>query len=298
MSARKQKWEGITGGGRFGQRFLFWILSLIKVNVLYPILFIVIPFYILFGRKGYLAIYRYFRIQHRQTKWKSFCATFRNYLTFGEVVPDKFALLAGNTQQFDIRMKGLSYFNELLNQEKGFIIASAHIGNFELVGHAFKQNAKKINGIVFGGEAREFQKQRIKSLHKSNVELIPVSDDMSHIFTIKTSIDNGNIITLPCDRMFGSQKKYTTTFLGTETSFPIGTFRLAGQLEVPVLAMFIMKEKGLHYQGYIFPLQALTNEKSSVKKAEFLAQQYVQFLENMVKKYPEQWFNFFNFFEN
>lgn len=297
MVPQNKKWEGTTGGGRYGQRFLFWILTIIKVSFLYPLLFGIIPFYMIFRRKGYHAIYSYFRIQHQQSRGKAFCSTFCNHLIFGRVVLDKFALLAGNYQQFHIHVEGIEHFNKLINSDTGFIVASAHVGNFELIGHCFKQNKKKINGIVFGGEGKEFQTQRIKSLLRSNINLIPVCNDMSHLFAMKEAIDNGEVITMPCDRLFGSKKHYVANFLGSEAIFPIGTFRLAAQLNAPVLAMFIMKEKGLNYKAYVYPLQVLDNEKSSVIKAEFLAKQYVNVLENTLKKYPEQWFNYYNFWE-
>ena len=297
MSPQEKEWDGTTGGGRFGQVFLFWILTIINVSFLYPVLFGVIPFYLVFARKGYFAIYSYFRFRHHQSKTKAFVSTFRNHLIFGKIVLDKFALLAGNYKQFIISVQGNEYFKDLTDTQKGFFVISAHIGNFELIGHCFKQDKKKINGIVFGGEGKEFQKQRIKSLQRSNVNLIPVSNDMSHLFAIKEAIDHGEIVTMPCDRLFGSTKNYVTDFLGADATFPIGTFRLAAQLKAPVLAMFIMKEKGLQYQAYVFPLQTLENEKSSVIKAEFLAKQYVNLLETILKKYPEQWFNYYDFWK-
>lgn len=297
MLPQQKEWEGTTGGGTFGQMFLFWILNVMKVSFIYPTLFVIIPFYLLFGRKGYQAIFDYFHKRHKQSKLKSFISTFRNHLIFGQVVLDKFALLAGNHDQFNIQVEGCDYFNELTTQEKGFIVASAHVGNFELVGHCFKQHNKRINGIIFGGEGENYQSQRIKSLQKANIQLIPVSNDMSHLFAIKEALDKGEIITMPCDRLFGSTKNFITPFLGANAAFPIGTFRLAAQLDVPLLVMFIMKEKGLNYHGYVYPLQALENEKSSVKKAEHLIKQYVDLLEKILKIYPEQWFNYYNFWK-
>lgn len=297
MSPKKRTWEGTTGGGRCGQRFLFWILNIVKVPFLYPILWIIIPFYLLFGRKGYRAIYSYFRIHHKQNKWNAFRSTYNNHLIFGKVVLDKFALLAGNYRQFCVEVEGEAYFNNLIEQEKGFVIASAHIGNFELIGHCFKQNQKKINGIIFGGESKEFQNQRIKSLQRVNIQLIPISEDMSHLFAIKEAIEKGEVISMPCDRIHGSSKHYTTHFFEAEAMFPIGTFRLAAQLDVPMLAIFVMKTANLRYQSYIYQLQPLLNEKSTIKKAEFLAQQYIDLLENTLKKYPEQWFNYYDFWK-
>ena len=61
MNTQNRQWTGKTGGGSFGQKSLFAILAKINVSVVYPILSIVIPFYLLFGRKGYKAISTYFQ---------------------------------------------------------------------------------------------------------------------------------------------------------------------------------------------------------------------------------------------
>jgi len=297
MQPQKKEWEGTTQGGRYGQGFLYWILAVVKVSFLYPILFGVIPFYLIFGRKSYKAIFSYFRRQHHLSRWKAFWSTYRNHLIFGKVVLDKFALLAGNHQQFSVDVENNDYFNALAESNKGFFIVSAHVGNFELIVHFFQQNKKKINGIIFGGESENLQKRRVKILQNFNVNLIPVSTDMSHLFAIKKAIEEGEIVSIPCDRLWGSTKKYTANFLNGEAHFPIGTFRFAAQLEAPVLTMFVMKEKGLHYRAYLKSLEPLQNEKSSQKQAEHLAKQYIALLENIVRKYPEQWFNYYDFWK-
>jgi len=297
VSEKNKQWEGKTGGGQFGQSFLFLLLRRVKVSYVYPLLFFVIPFYLIFGRKGYKAIFSFFHHNLRLNKFRAFFSTFRNHHIFGEVVLDKFALLAGNKKQFKVNVEGIEHFNKLIEGEKGFIIASAHVGNFELVGHCLRQDKKKINGIIYGGETKNFQKQRINAFNESNINLISVSNDMSHLFTIKEVLDKGEVISIPCDRVLGSNKVYKQEFLGSQAFFPLGTFKLASQLDVPILAVFIMKERKLRYKGYTFLLNPLTDEKSSTKKAEYLAEQYVCVLEKIVKKYPSQWFNYYKFWE-
>ena len=51
----------VQDGRTWKDSFLFRILNIIKVSFLYPTLFGVIPFYLLFGRKGYQSIYSYFQ---------------------------------------------------------------------------------------------------------------------------------------------------------------------------------------------------------------------------------------------
>ena len=288
------KWDGKTGGGAFGQSFLLWFLGFANVRVLYPILYLTIPFYLLFGKKGRHAIYQYFRERHHYSPMKAAWATFRNHVLFGQVVLDKFALLAGNRKQFKIVGKS-DYIPPMMNQEKGFFIVGAHVGNLELSGLCYPIQKKRINAIISMSERAAFQKRRDDAFGSSNINLIPVMPDMSHLFTIKEVIEKGEIVVIPSDRLFGSPKSVACDFLDGTANFPIGTFRLAAQLDVPVVSLFIMKEHGTTYKIHEQPIDTHSELPNSTKKAEAMTHDYVNVLQEVVKKYPTQWFNFFPF---
>lgn len=291
-------WKGKTGGGWFGQNFLLMFLGKVRVVWLYPVLCLVIPFYLVFARKGYHAIYSYFHDHLHYSKWRAFVATCRNHLLFGEVVLDKFAILAGYTSQFKVEMQGEDVVSEYLDGESGFIIVSAHFGNLEMAGLSIRQEKKRMNGIIFGGERGGFQDRRDSAFGKMNINLIPVSEDMSHLFTIKNALEEGEVVTIPCDRFLGGKKKVSLDFLDGEADFPVGTFRLAAQLNVPVVSLFIVKINHSKYYGYSRLLRTSPEAANSTEQAEFLAKQFVAELEAIVRQYPLQWFNYYQFWKS
>lgn len=290
-----QPWKGKTAGGNFGQKFLLFALKYVKVKHFYFVLYPIIPFCLLFARKTNRAIYRYFRNIRGYHWWTAFKANVHTAFLFGRVVIDKFALLAGQTQQFEITITQQDDFQRLLHQDKGFILAGSHIGNFELLGHCLKQDIKPIKGIIFGGESRVMQEYRSSTFKENNVELIPVTNDMSHLFTIKNALDNGEIVTILCDRLFGSSKSIRMDFLGYPAHFPIGAFKLAVQFDIPIMSVFLMKEKGTRYTGHLIPLIIEPTATTTNEKVKSLLTQYVQSLEWILQKYPTQWFNFYDF---
>ena len=291
-------WKGKTGGGWFGQNFLLMFLGKVRVVWLYPVLCLVIPFYLVFARKGYRTIYSYFHDHLHYSKWRAFVATCRNHLLFGEVVLDKFAILAGYTSQFKVEMQGEDVVSEYLDGESGFIIVSAHFGNLEMAGLSIRQEKKRMNGIIFGGERGGFQDRRDSAFGKMNINLIPVSEDMSHLFTIKNALEEGEVVTIPCDRFLGGKKKVSLDFLDGEADFPVGTFRLAAQLNVPVVSLFIVKINHSKYYGYSRLLRTSPEAANSTEQAEFLAKQFVAELEAIVRQYPLQWFNYYQFWKS
>jgi len=297
--AEERQWQGKTGGGNFGQKALFFILKHIRVFWLYPTLYFAIPFYLIFSRQGTQALKYYYRNILKYNPIKSFFSYFKNEITFGKIVLDKFAVLAGKADQFKIHIdeNDLQHFKTLLKSDKGIILAGSHVGNFELLGQSIDQDYKPISCIIFGGESSGYQRQRDISFGKRNVKLIPIQNDMSHLFAIKDALDNGEIIAILSDRHLGGRKIRKVQFMGEEASFPTGIFTIAAQMEIPVVSTFIMKETGNHYKGYMKHLQ-LHEEAGSVSgTVDLLLQQYATSIENILRQYPHQWFNYFPFWE-
>jgi len=298
VDTNTKDWHGVTGGKALGQKALKFLFYFTNVTVGYVILALVIPFYMLFGRKSYLSIYRYFRNHFSYSKGKAFKKTYQNHFVFGQCMLDRFAVFAGRKNYFRIKTTGNEEFYRLLDEEKGFIVASSHVGNFELCGYLMKQEKKRIYALAFGGETKEIMENRLKFFNLNNVSTIPVFGDMSHIFAINEALSAGQIVSISCDRHLGSTKSVECDFLSGKADFPIGAFSLATHFDVPVLSVFVMKESISNYHIYVKPICLDTSINLSKKeKVELLTREFVKELEVIVKKYPEQWFNFYNFWK-
>ena len=299
LESNVKDWNGVTGGGTLGQKALLLLFHFTNVTVGYVFLAAVVPFYMLFGRKGYLAIYGYFRKRLCYSSIKSFFKTYVNHFIFGQCMLDRFSVFAGKKNFFKMKITGNEEFYRLLEEEKGFIIASSHIGNFELCGYLLKQEKKRINALAFGGETKEIMKNRAKWFTVNNINVIPVFEDMSHIFALNKALINGEIVSMSCDRNFGGGKSVECDFLSGKVDFPIGTFTLATHFDVSVLSVFVLKESVSNYHVYVKTI-SLSDDNANVskrEKAELLTREFVKELEVMVRKYPEQWFNFYEFWK-
>lgn len=292
----ERNWKGTTGGGKFGQTVLIWIFKTVRPDFLYPLLYLIIPFYMLFAHKGYIVTYRYFKQIHGYGVLKSFTSTYLNHVVFGKIVLDKFAMLAG--RNFPIEFA--NNYNPV-KTDRAAVIAGAHIGNFELCGHCVNHCGKKIYSLVYSGESTVIQQQRLSSLDDSGVELISVQPDMSHIFTLSNALSNGDFVAIACDRAFGSSKAFSMQFCGKLAEFPMGPFALAAKAECNIYTINIVKGKGLKYILYVEQLDTASQEyldKKTIRaKAEYICRQYVNSLEKTVMQYPLQWFNYYEFWQ-
>ena len=219
-----------------------------------------------------------------------------NFMTFGRVIIDKFALWAGNAKQFDIHFENEELFTELTRSDKGFIVASAHIGNFEMAATTMQHCRKPINIIFWGNESETIINQRIASFNKSDfhVNIIRIGNDLSYIFDIKNALSRGEIVITNCDRLAFGQRKTTVRFFDKEVSFPTGIFHIATNLDVPMLFISTLKGEGRKYNGFVAPLHSPQTGNRNEKTAR-LVQQYAGLVEEKVKEEPLQWFNFYDF---
>jgi predicted LPLAT superfamily acyltransferase len=294
---KSRKWRGKTGGSRLGQQGLIVLFKFSNLRFAYFIVALVAPFYMLFSHRNYKAIYHFFRRQMGATPWQSFIGAYKNHCVFGQIILDRFLVFSRGESPFELEVAGNEHFNRLVDGEKGFLIAGSHIGNFEICGYLLHQEKKRINALVYPGETETVRKNRTKALNKNNIYPVPALDDMSHLFTIYAALQNGEIVSMTCDRNLGSPKSLACDFLNGKADFPIGAFSLADTLGLEILSVFVVKESATKYTVHVKPLKTDANETGKHKRIAAYVRSFAGEAEAIVRRYPEQWFNYYEFWK-
>ena len=247
----------------------------------------------LFGG-GYHPSYSFFHRRMGYGPLRSFLHVYINEFRMGTVVLDRFAVYAG--KKFRVEEYRMDLFERLAAQPGGFMMLSSHTGCFEMAGYMFKSELKKIYALVFPGETGTISSNRSRVFSSTNVEMVPVRPDLSHVFTLNRALAEGQIVTMPGDRVFGSGKSLKADFFGAPATFPAGPFTLAAQREVPVLSVFVMKVGYRRYRAFLeeLPFDVDVPRKEQVS---LMAQAYASRMESIVRQYPDQWYNFFDFWK-
>jgi predicted LPLAT superfamily acyltransferase len=98
------------------------------------------------------------------------------------------------------------------------------------------------------------------------------------------------------DRAANEKSELEVSFLGEEARFNKNPFQIAYKVKKPIVAYFIvfsaMKTYKVEY--LVIELDQTLQAEDAVRKAMI---QYVEKYEEIVKKYPQQWFNFYDFWE-
>ena len=291
--AAERAWQGKTDGTGWMHNGLVAVMRFVPLRLMYGFVAIfVVPFYFLFS-KGFKPIYHFFRNRLGYSPIKSFVRVYRNFRRFSQVILDRFYMYAGG--KFDFEIENYHLYKDCAAAEPGFLILSAHVGSYEAAGYTLVATEKRYNALVFSGEAESVMRNREKMFEETNIHMIPVKEDMSHIFVMNSALAEGESVSIPADRVVGEQKTVTCDFLGAPAKFPLGPFVLAAQREIVVLSIHVMKETSKRYHIFI---EQLNNQGNTIReKAAYLAQQYASSIESVLRKYPEQWFNYYEFWD-
>lgn len=267
------------------QRQLIRLLRVLPSGLTGALMAPVIPFYVLFDGKGRRASYRFFRDRIGMRPVQAFCHVFRNMAGMGRVVLDRFAAYGG--RQFRMVNENEDHYDALLHQDQGFVMLGAHVGNFELVGYMLPTD-KPLKVLVYAGETETVMDNRERMFTRANIEMVPVKQDLSHLFTLHAALADGEVVSMSGDRCFGSAKTIRCPFLGADAAFPAGPFQLVTRLGVPAICAFALRESKDTYRIFQELLPATAD-------AAELARRYASLLEKVVRRYPDQWYNFYDF---
>jgi len=289
-------WEGRSKTTPLGYRIFVWVMKTFGLRPAYTLLYLVAAWYTLFARESNRHLRYYFRRRLGYGRWKALAACYRNYYIFGQSLIDKVALMAGLEVPFSYDFEGEEYLREMVSNGKGGLLISAHIGNWEIAGHLLKRLNSTINVVMYDGEDEQIKAYLESVTGGRNMKLILIKNDLSHIFAINEALANNELVCMHADRFVAGNKLMKANFLGEEAAFPAGPFILASRLKVPVSFVFAFKETASHYHLFsTAPRDYSRFEKSD--RINTLLGDFVQEMEAKTKRYPLQWFNYYNFWK-
>jgi len=285
-------WNGKSKGGLLGYKMFVFTIRFFGLKATYVLLKIASFYYVVFYRKTYNHIHSFLRTKFNYSPFKAFIKTWDNHYIFGQTLVDKTVLFSGMKNELTFDFDGEENLRQISEEKTGGILVSAHIGNWDIAGNFLNSRIQKeINIVMYDREHQEIKKY-FEALHtKKQMNIIPIKDDMSHIFGISNAISNKEFVCIHGDRFVKGSKTVTKNFLGEDAHFPYGPFAIASKFDVPVVFVFAVKETKKHYHLFCSKPKIYRNLPDE------MLNDYVAIVETMTKKYPEQWFNYFNFWE-
>lgn len=138
------------------------------------------------------------------------------------------------------------------------------------------------------------------SIHKKHNNINIIDQAMGQIpvsIEIANAISNDEIIAIMADRPTHDKYKLKTKFFGKDAHFNKNPFKISYKTKTPILCCFVVHTGLQKYKVETIRLDLDFNLKED-EAIEIAVKEYVKLFEDILLKYPNQWFNFYNFWEN
>ncbi|MGN7888041.1 LpxL/LpxP family acyltransferase [Dyadobacter sp. 22481] len=286
------RWDGKTKGSLTGYKIFLFFINTLGLGFAYGLLRAVTYYYYLFAAKPRRALLDFYQNTLHITSSDARKMARRNFYIFGQTLVDRAAFLLGKDREFSHIFENEQYLIDIRNAGKGGILLSAHVGNWETAGNLLKGRiTPTINIVMLDAEVENIKKYMDLSTGGSRFRVIAIKDDLSHIISIRNALVNNEFVAIHADRYLEGAKYIEMDFLGRKAKFPYGPFVIASKFNAPVTFVFAAKDGKFSYH------LSATKPIEQKMKPEEIARLYVDELERKVKAFPEQWFNYFNFFQ-
>ena len=292
-------WDGKAKGSTLGNLIFIKIISFFGIIPAYILLFFVSWYYVFFDKKSVFALKKYrLRVGFNSTRiWD----LHRHFFSLGMGLIDRVAFLLNKKHSFTFSLTNEDYLADSLKKEKGVIILSGHIGNWEIAGNYLYDVFKlKINIVMMDNEQQSIKEVFRNAMSNRRFKTIVLTENgIDCIIQIKRALQNNEVVCFHGDRIIGSSG-VQLPFLGKSTNFPDGPFHISAITHSPIIPFFLVKEGFNNYCTKVFkPIVIQDNSKEKRNREINMAMKsYVKILEKIVKNYPYQWLNFYNYWND
>ena len=283
---------------RRGNRLGFWFFELflrsLGLRGAYALLYFVCLHYLLFDRSAVGNALSYIQKRFPTANFlKRRLEVYKLFVSQGKQLIDRAAILS-RKNLFDIQLKGYEQLSSLLaDKNKGFVLLTAHVGNWQIALTTLKKMAKPVY-LMMRPEDNTAVKGSLNIDGQDNfIKIISPEGYLGGVVQAMQVLKEGNIVSIMGDRKYGFEA-LEVSFLKKAAYFPFGAFSLAASNNCPVVVLLSAKVGQNKYMvdvsHILYPRYNSNKDKREQLKS--YVQAFADILDEYVVKYPYQCFLF------
>ncbi len=277
----------------------FWFFRLfLKTGGLYAayaLLYGVALHYWLFDRQAKKAACAYLSRRFPNSgKLMILLKCYRVFVSQGKQLIDRMAATSGAVR-FNFTLLGKETLADLSAREKGFVLLTAHAGNWQIAMTTLERIGKNVY-LVMHPEHNAAVKESLNiSSEGTFIDTIPPAGGPGDVVKIIKTLKDGHIVSFMGDRPYDAATG-EVTFMGDRAAFPLGAFSMAAAAGVPVVMLLASRTGFKSYTVDFTHVMTPKYEKGRNKRDQLTqwAQMYADILTEFFTKAPYQCFLFYD----
>ncbi len=235
------------------------------------------------------------RALEKRPTWRD---TFSHLFVFATTLLDRVYLVNGRQHELSVAVRNESALWEAMKPGRGCLLLGSHLGSFEMLGIIGSVEKKLAINVVMHLE----QGAHLRNLVFRSGQLLPYNvialGQPGSMLRVRECLARGEIVAILADRVYGDEPTLSLPFLGRAARFTLSPWRLARITGAPVVTVFGLFLGGRRYEidfeGFEGPADGLRDAKHP-DTAPVCLQKYVDRLERHARRFPYNWFNFYDY---
>ena len=190
------------------------------------------------------------------------------------------------------RVEGGERLDAVLEEGRGAILLTAHVGPFEAAARFFAQTYRRELMVVMhretNAEAREFHDELRR---KMGILVVHVGQHALDALPVLTHLTSGGAVAMQLDRTPERSRDVEAKLFGTSWRMPVGPLRLAAICGAPVMTVFARRCGFFDYEVVIGEPFRVARKDLEHGLSGF-AQLLCADMERAILRDPTQWFHF------
>jgi len=181
----------------------------------------------------------------------------------------------------------IKLIQEKMEEGKGVILLTGHFGNWEfIVSSIAAKIAGSFNVLVKPQRNPYVTKWLEETRHVANTKVIPIGVSVKSIYQ---ALKNGEAVLIAGDQR-GHKDGPRFRFFNRQTALYTGAASIADRTGAAVLMCIIERQNNLKYNLHVEELDFSGIPENNEEKIAILTQRYIDYLERIVTRSPEQYF--------
>jgi lauroyl/myristoyl acyltransferase len=181
---------------------------------------------------------------------------------------------------------GWQHLVQARSRGKGVILATAHLGNFELGAQAVVNRGIEMTILVEEFSANPILEIIAKLRQRKGVRILPIT--MRGMKDVYYDLIHGGTVTIVCDRDI-LHNGINLKFLGEDTTLPYGAVSLAQRTGAALIPIFSIRNPHDLTSIYIESPLELVDHDNRKESLRINMEKLAVIMEKYIRRYPEQW---------
>jgi KDO2-lipid IV(A) lauroyltransferase len=223
-------------------------------------------------------------------------ATYQVFVHYSQSIVDLYSFHIGREPPIAVTVAGRERVQRILDGGRGVITVTGHLGAWQITPYLIQRSGALPSMTITMAEEPNPELGRFEERFRSRFQIVYTTRSPYALIELATRLRRTEIVGMQLDRHLGGPH-VKVPFCGMSLPFPLGPAMLARTSGCPLVPVFSLFTDPDRRRVTVFYEEPIEVPQTRYRNADLYAAtvRLVSVYESYVRRYPHQWFNFYDF---